>query len=430
MSGLTCTTITYPLFSFTPYNIGASPSVLDYSSCFGWIGDGSSLCKLVWYNSGSLSYDKVSLYDPSNADYWTWTHVSFWTFTGWINAGVSTTLQSDLELVDAGNPSSIAVSITRTGSVAPMNYVAIKTSNQWFNALSSNFKNVVANVDFLWVDGIKRTYPLIWSWGIAVAATRFPSVHAKISLVTGDVTFTGFEVGYTSSGTVSKTSCSNKDFNCIYNQQYPGTFTCDSSLNPSGSAQWTCLVQSGICSPVAWTTPFFDWNTASWTSIYSAVNSSGTVVGLKYVAEDIFSCSETWLSVLVCPFQILGKVWWKFTAEIQIIANLIYWASSIGSPKWNGEIISLFLPTILPRAYADDLWASLTTPFNTSNTGWSSNAYTGVDMMGINKSILKMGDNVALSSPGWIKGVFAWSQWTLIVLWLFTVLVLFLVAFA
>lgn len=411
-NGLVCTTISYPSFTSTPYSIGnatfsdnSSGATLPDRYSFQWLStDGS-------YRDQFAVYPSTGLYLDTD------------TFTGGLSAGKTTTIYSDLDAISAGNATSLAVSLTRSGRTSVVNYVKIKTQNQGFSPLNSNQKNIVAEVRFNGLDGQVHTYPLVYSGGYATALSRFPSNHVNIRFTTGTVTFDGFEIGYSNSGTTSKTSCRNSGFSCQYTQQSPGVFSCDSALNVSGIPQWECEIVSNICQPKANIVPYYDGAVVPGGAVEQAINSSGAVVGLDYQGEDIFSCSETGLSVLICPFTVLGKVWGKFTFVIKKLVNLIYGISSLGSPSWQGNIFSF----LIPSAYASA--PQLATPFDISGSGTSSTSYTGSDMMNLNKTILRASDNVFNMDSGGIKGIYALSMWFLILVGVVFVIVIFLIAF-
>lgn len=177
------------------------------------------------------------------------------------------------------------------------------------------------------------------------------------------------------------------------------------------------------CQPKADIIPYYDGRVVPGGAIEQAINASGAVVGLSYDGEDIFACNESGLSVLICPFQVIGRVWEKFTFIIKKLVNLIYGISSLGSPSGQGNIYSFIIPSALAGG------VQLDTPFDISGSGTSSASYTGSDMMNLNKTILQASDNVYGMDSNGIKGIYALSMWFLILVGVVSVIVIFLISF-
>lgn len=409
---LTCKSINYPVFTSSPYTIGnwtfsdnSSGSLIPEKYTFQWLA-----------NSNSYQ-DRFSVY-PSTGIY-----LDTETFTGWIEAGKITTIYSDLDLISQNLPTSLSVNITRTWAQSIINYVKIKTNNQGFSPINSNQKNIVAEVRFNGIDWKIYTYPMVYSGWYAIALSRFPAKNINIRFTTWTVTFDWFEVWYTNDWSINKTSCANSAFICEYTQQSPGIFSCDSALNVSWIPQWECEISNNICQPKTWIIPYYDWAIVPGGAVQQAINASGAVVWLDYEAEDIFTCDESGLSVLICPFKVIGKVWSKFTFVIKKLVNLIYGISSLGSPSWQGKLLWFFINTV--HAEQPDLIQ----PFDYSNSWTSAESYTWRDMINLNKSIFTASDNVYHMENIGIKWIYTIAQWFLILVFSVIWFVLFLIAF-
>lgn len=207
----------------------------------------------------------------------------------------------------------------------------------------------------------------------------------------------------------------NNSYDCIPEYiKWNATGSCG-FINNSGSP--ICLPTTPIAD-AAYSGAVYDKN-----GNYPIQTWTGANAGITYEWEDIFSCSETWISVLICPFQVLGKVWAKFTFVIKKLLNLIYGISSLGSPHWQGNIFSFIVPSANAEA------PHLATPFDRSWSWNSSNSYTWSDMMNLNKSILAASDNVYNMDSKGIKWIYALSMWFLILVGVVFVIVIFLIAF-
>lgn len=194
--------------------------------------------------------------------------------------------------------------------------------------------------------------------------------------------------------------------------------------------EWSTTASWSYC---ATGTPYWQgfpiqWGYSYYTCLWSGGgNSTNCSI---YVQEAVFACNETGINTLICPFQVVGRVWDKFTAFLKLITNIIYWIWSFGSPKWTWEIISYIWP-IFPVAYADDLWEHLPNPwFDGSANGNTANSYTWKDMMWLNKAMLKAWDSLYnLKDNWWVKWQYRFVQWMLILIWWVVVFVIFLTAF-
>lgn len=128
----------------------------------------------------------------------------------------------------------------------------------------------------------------------------------------------------------------------------------------------------------------------------------------------IFSCNETWLGVLICPFQIVWRIWEKFLNALSSIWNFLYWISSIASPSWVGNI----------------LWFDLIETANAwgmnLETIWKTDTWaTSADF--VTQWILSSWWNAQLQEGG-IYSIFTYAQYFFIVLTLFVIL--FIIAIA
>lgn len=389
-----CINTRYPIFSSNPYSIG-NGTFSDNQT--------STSYKFEWLANSNQYQDRLNIFP-----FYSGSILNTDTFTGWINAGVDTIISQNV----LDTPSSISVSLTRTGITAPINYIKIKTDFQGYNFISSNFSNIVANVDFFSPDW-KFTYPMTWSGWYATAFSQHNATNIKITFLVNDtITFNWFEVWIANSGSTIKTSCSNQYYGCNYYQQQPGIFSCDATLNPSGTPQGNCIISGGQCRPVTTTGAYYDW----WINIpnvTTTTNSGGTIVGLTYTEEDIFACNETWLSTLICPFQIIKRIWGKFTDLIKTVSNFIFWISAIGSPPGVGNIIGF----LIPLANADP-GTNIKAPYF-MNQDWTTKSdqaptYTWSDLWGMNMAMFKASDSVKNMQEWGIKWVLAWAEWIMI----------------
>lgn len=408
-----CQTIDYPIFSSWSYSIGAG-AFSDSQESDGY--------KFQWLANSNTYQDRFSVYP-----FYSWTILNTDTFTGWLEAWVDTTFSPG---IGSTVLQTLSVSLARSGSSAPINYVKVKTGFPGNNYFATAYNNIVANVQYNTPNWV-FTYPMTWSWWYATSFSRYDANSIKISWLANDtITISWFEAWHSSTwSTISKTNCGNTYFSCSYHQQQPGIFSCDSSRNVDGSAQWTCIDQSNQCKPASQTWAYY-WPGVyipGVTTITPITNWSGDTVGIDYTWEDIFSCSESGLLVLVCPFQVLGRIWDKFTSLIKTIVNLIYGISSLWSPRWTGDIIGM----IIPYAHADP-GVNLKMPYQ-NNPDWSmkndsAQSYTWRDMMGLNKGILRASDSLANTDSWWIKWLYAYSMWTMIVIWVFVVIAIIVTA--
>lgn len=401
LSGQVCRSQTYNIFSPNSYPIG-SWSFTSYS-------DSSSRSTFYWLSDSNRYQDRFSIYPV-----YTWSIIEEWTFTGGINSWVPTTISQSIW--DTELPaSSLTVALVRNWLTAPINYIRVRTDYEGENFFWSNYNNIVANVDFMTANWV-ATYPMTWSGGYATAFSQYNATSAKITFLVNDtITFDWFETWLSLSGTTTKVSCTNDFYSCRFYQQQPWVFTCDASLNPSGTPQGNCTISGGQCRPVSNTWAYYDGGINIPGVTTTQVGWTWAVVWLKYTWEDLFTCSQTGINVLICPFEIIRKIWAKFTQIISTMIDFMYGVSAIGSPRGTGN----FLWYLIPVTYAQDYGVNLISPYDRAGYSGALNpdyapTYTWADIARMNHAMFTAGDNAKNLAPGGIRGILSFSQWTMI----------------
>ena len=405
-SGFTCATqtrISQPTVWSGGYNFGQYPTVSeDHSSDTSWTFD---------FYSGSTHEDYFEAYGIASGSL--------------VYSGSLKSLYADVKsTIIMGEPTgqfkmNIDIFSYVNTTQRKISYIAFNTKKNSLNQWSVFFKDLAGKEQ-------KSSLVGIW-WWIAVAYTRdnFLAYEWRVSELPLSFSFYGMEVGYQSETVTQTTECENGQWTCEVNYLWN---TCSSQFY-YGKARGTCGFVDNKCLPTT------TLENADWSHSTTPVNNPATTTGPKLdengdldVWKDIFSCSETGFSVLICPFQIIGRIWEKVTDFLKIIANLIQAISSIGSPAWTGDIIGF----IFPMVYAEDLWKSLISPWQVTST-WqvkpdSAPTYSGADYAGINYLMLSAWDNVKNMPDGGIKWIFAFAQWSLILLGITSLIVVVIIA--
>ena len=288
-----------------------------------------------------------------------------------------------------------------------LSYIAFNTKRNSLNQGSVFFKDK---------DGVEHRELLLWvGWWIAVAYTKgdYIAYEWRVSELAPSFSFYWMEVWYAADIFWIVTECENGQWTCEVNTMW----NICSAQYYYWKARGSCWFVDNKCLP---TTPLTD---ADWSHTITPVNNPPSTNWPKVdenweldVGKDIFSCSETGFSVLICPFQIIGRIWEKVTDFVKTIANIIQAISSIGSSEWTGNIIGF----IFPVASAEDLWKSLISPWFVTQTGALdpdyAPTYSWADYAGINNAMFTAGDNTKNMADGGIKWLFAFAQWALILL--------------
>lgn len=375
-----------------------------------------------WLNDWNSYMDRFSVYP-----FYEWTLINSDTFTWWIDADINTTF------VNWWLKTSLSVSLSRTWSVAYINYVKVKTTESWQSMPYSDYDNVIANVDFIWQDWSKNSFPLIYSWWYATAFSNVLAKNIKITWLQ-NLTISWFEVWKSNSTPIIKYNCKDFVYNCWWIEQGPGNFDCKLLWSLQGF-DFHCVINWNACEPLPWI--WWSWGTIipptpnidllydywSWFSL------SWSVRGINLKTEDIFSCIDketgeelTGFSVLWCPFIIVWNIWDKFTSFSQTIINILYNVSNIWSPSWTWWQIFWFL---FNTASAESI--DLKIPFNYTSTGQLKDdvAYTWTELGWFNKSFYDSMNNTKNLQDWWIKSIYSYAIWFLILISLVTVIALF-----
>lgn len=375
-----------------------------------------------WLNDGNSYMDRFSVYP-----FYEWSLINSDTFTWWIDADINTTF------VNWWLKTSLSVSLSRTWSVAYINYVKVKTNESWQSIPYSDYDNVIANVDFIWQDWSKNSFPLIYSWWYATAFSNVLAKNIKITWLQ-NLTISWFEVWKSNATPIIKYNCKDFVYNCWWIEQGPGNFDCKLLWSLQGF-DFHCVINWNACEPLPWI--WWSWGTIipptpnidllydywSWFSLSWSVRS----INLK--TEDIFACIDketgeelTGLSVFWCPFIIVSNIWGKFTNYSNTIINLLLNISNIWSPSWTWWQIFWFL---FNTAFAESI--DLKIPFNYTATGQLKQdvSYTWTELGWFNKSFYDSMDNTKNLQDWWIKSIYSYAIWFLILISLVTVLSLF-----
>lgn len=322
-----CFPKTYNLFSSNPY-------------AFQTLTGGTTAVS----NSGEISYDNYSS-DSLDED-----------FFGFFNPKSGSVVYTGSLSVTSGWPMSVIkprpddnlasaeIFAMRGGEYRKINYVRFHTNYQGISVIGAQLSNYVADVTFKNKNG-SVTVPMTWSGWYATAQTSsYADKDMIIDNLSSSIAFDGLEVGY-STGTVTKTNCGNQYYSCSFVQTWPSTFSCQSSLNPSGTPQGTCQVSGVNCEPTSNTSGYYDGFTASGSSLIPITNGSGTVTGVALSGtDDIFSCSirdgfQAIGDSIMCPITVLGKVWGKMKEGISQTLDFISNVVGIGSDSFTGSVI-------------------------------------------------------------------------------------------
>lgn len=217
---------------------------------------------------------------------------------------------------------------------------------------------------------------------------------------------------FSTNQTIKKYECMNNSFSCYWNRSSTGSFSCAGRINPIyWNEIWSCESVGDYCQPSSnsstWILDPFHY-VDNWI-LRPIYNQSWTVSGLAYdaSADDLFSCEESGIDVLLCVPNILQGIWKRFTVALKNLLDFLYSVSSLSSPKGKGNIL-----WFIPIVSAKDYWEWFRLPYYTTSTGakMPSVVYTGSkDPIKLNSSMSKMEDNVQALPAGGIKGIYAFA---------------------
>lgn len=365
----------------------------------------------------------INIYSWSILGSQSWSYVNFTSSTEFAtlkgtNIPVSGLEFSAVENGDFLNIVRVVFNTTTDGWTFPIQWSDIIGYAVFFNTATWQYET----------QNIKKTSS--WTW--EVRSEKWWQI-VQIVWVPG-FSFSHVDLFYWSKYTIKKYECMNNAWECYWSRSATWSFSCGWKINP---IYWneigSCESVGEYCQPSTNTSTGkldpFNYLDASG-SIRPVYNQSGSISWIAYnsQADDIFSCSYSWLETLLCVPEILWKIWKRFTVALKNLLDFLYSISSISSPKWDWKIL-----WFVNVASAYDAGATLRLPYYTTSTGakitketftWSKNP------MSINSSMATMWDNVNNLPDGWIKGIFAFAIYSTILIVLFIVTVMIAVAFS
>lgn len=323
------------------YNI-LIPNAYQYMFLTGWTDTVNSTTEKSFdnYSSDSMNEDYFGLMQSM-----TWSLLYTWSLqvTNWWPTSL-------IKPNDATDATQVEIYAMRSWEWRKINYVRFHTTYQWISILGAQIQNYVADVTFKNKNG-SVTVPMTWTGWYATAQTSsYADASLTIKGFSSAMPFDWFEIGY-STGTTTKTNCGNQYYSCEFNQTWPTTLSCNSSLNPSGTPQWSCVVVNSTCQPSSNTWAYYDGFTSNGSNLVPITDGSGNTVWISYSwSEDIFNC-KIWDGLqaigdaLTCPFTIVKNIWAKFSGVLKNITDFMSNTVNIGNNSYSGNILSFMIDT-------------------------------------------------------------------------------------